>query len=75
MQLYCDNKTDISIGQDPVQNYRTKHVEVDRHFNEEKFQIGQICIPFVKTEDQLTDVFTKGLCSLSFSSIIGKLSM
>lgn len=35
MNMYCDNKTAIEIAQNPVQHDRTKHVEVDRHFNKE----------------------------------------
>lgn len=36
MKLYCNNKTTISIAHDLVQYDRTKHVEVDRHFINEK---------------------------------------
>lgn len=75
MRLNCDNKVAISIVHDSIQHDRTKHIEVDRHFIKEKLQAKQICIPFVKKEDQLVDVFTKGLCSPSFSRIVGKLSM
>lgn len=36
MGLYCDNKAVISIAHDLVQHDKTKHVEVNRHFIEEK---------------------------------------
>lgn len=75
MGLYCDNKVVIDIAHDLVLHDRTKHIEVDRHFIKEKQQTRQICIPFVKTEDQLGNVFTKGLCSPNFSHIVGKLGM
>lgn len=65
MSLFCD-KVSISIVHNPVQYDRSKHIEVDRHFTKEKLQSEQICISFVKIEDQLTDLFTKGLCSTSF---------
>ena len=32
MLLHCDNKVAISIANNMVQHYRTKHVEVDSHF-------------------------------------------
>lgn len=54
-------------------NMTMKHVEVDSHCIKEKLQTKQICIPFVMTKDQLANVFTKGLCSPSFSKIICKL--
>jgi hypothetical protein len=33
MTLYCDNKLEISITHDPMQNDRTKHIGVDRKRN------------------------------------------
>jgi len=35
-----------------------KYFEVDRHFIKEKLNEKIICILFVKTEEQLADVFT-----------------
>ena len=35
MVLHCDSKTAIEIAHNPVQQDRTKHVEVDRHFIKE----------------------------------------
>ena len=34
--LYCDNKLAISIAHNLVQHDRTKHIEIDRHYNKEK---------------------------------------
>ena len=36
MKLFCDNKFEIKISQNPVQHDYTKHVEVDHHFIREK---------------------------------------
>lgn len=63
MRLYCNNKTAISIAQNPSQHDYTEHIEVNRHFIKEKLQSGQICTPFIRTGDQLADIFTKGLSS------------
>jgi len=43
IRLYCDNKSAISIAHNPVQHDRIKHIEVDRHFIEEKLDSGLIC--------------------------------
>ena len=58
-----------------VQYDRTKHVEIDRHFIEEKLSSGVICIPFVNGSDQVADVLTKGIGSQHFHTALGKLGM
>ena len=49
--LFCDNKTTISIFGNPVQHDCTKHVEIDRHFIKEKLEKGIISLPFVRSKD------------------------
>lgn len=75
MSLYCDNKDAISITHNPVQHDCMKHIEVDRHVIKEKLQSGRICTPYVRTKDQLVDIFTKGLSSTQFTTIVSKLGM
>lgn len=38
MKLYCDNKSAIDIAHNPIQYDKTKHIEIDRHFNKEKLE-------------------------------------
>ena len=73
MRLYCDNKA--AINHNPVQHDMTKHVEIDRHFIKKKLTSGTICTPFVRSGDQLADVFTKSLGNKSFRDILNKLGM
>jgi len=58
MKLYYDKKSAISIVHYPVQHDRTKHVEGDRHFIQEKLDNGLICTTYVPFGDQLVDVLT-----------------
>lgn len=75
MSLYCDNKAVISIAHDPVQHDRTKHVEVDRHYIKDHLKQGHICTPYIQTQHQFANVFTKGLSEAQFMYLIGKLEM
>ncbi|KAF6135934.1 hypothetical protein GIB67_006826 [Kingdonia uniflora] len=75
MDLHCDNKAMIMIVHNPIQHDLMKHVEVDRFFIRENIDKGCISFPFVKSEDQLVDILTKGVCGRIFNNMIYKLGM
>ncbi|RVX14578.1 Retrovirus-related Pol polyprotein from transposon RE1 [Vitis vinifera] len=75
MKLYCDNKAAISVAHNLVLHDRTKHVEVDKHFIKEKIDNGLVCMTYIPTEEQVADVFTKGLHKRQFDFLVGKLAM
>ena len=75
MKLYCDSKVASSIAHNLVLHDRTKHVEIDKHFINEKLESGLICMPYIPTGEQVADVFTKGLPTKQFYQITGKLAM
>jgi hypothetical protein len=64
--VYCDNISVVYLSNNPVQHQRTKHVEIDLHFVQEKIAIGQVRVLHVLTTSQFADVFTKGLPSSVF---------
>ena len=74
-QLFCDNKAAISISENLVQQDKTKHVEVDRHFIKEKLEGGIIEFPFVRSEEQLADILIKAVHPKVFKEMLGKLSI
>lgn len=53
MELYCDNKSAISIAHNPVQHDQTKHIEINRHFIKEKLDSGLICTPYVSSQGRV----------------------
>lgn len=70
MKLYYDNKAAIDIDYDQI-----KHVEIDHHFIKEKLKKGLICMPPVKSGDQLANVLTKDHASRCSHSLVCKLGM
>ena len=65
----CDNTSAISISKNPVQHSRTKHIEIRHHFLRDQAQKGDITLDFVRTKDQLADIFTKPLNENQFVNI------
>ncbi|GJV63940.1 hypothetical protein Tco_1474768 [Tanacetum coccineum] len=57
----CDNKNAISLCCNNVQHSRSKHIDVRYHFIKEQVENGVMELYFVRTEYQLTDIFTKAL--------------
>jgi hypothetical protein len=75
MKLWCDNKSAISIANNPVQHDRTKHVEIDRFFIKEKLNSGLLELGHVATREQVADCLTKGLSSLDLSRLCDKMGL
>ena len=64
--LWCDNVNALAIASNPVFHARTKHIEVDYRFVREKVLKKDLMVKFISFNDQLADIFTKGLRSSRF---------
>ena len=60
-ELYCDNKSAISIAQNPVHHGRTKHINVKFHSIREAGKNSLVKLHYYSTDEQLADIMTKGL--------------
>nr|GEW92588.1 hypothetical protein [Tanacetum cinerariifolium] len=75
INLYCDNKSAISLCCNNVQHSRSKHINTRYHFIKEQVENGVIELYFVNTEYQLADLFTKALGRDRIEFLINKLGM
>ncbi|XP_019200258.1 PREDICTED: uncharacterized protein LOC109193886 [Ipomoea nil] len=73
--LWCDNLGATYLCANPVFHARTKHVEVDYHFVQDKVSSGEFQVHFVSTKDQLTDIFTKSLPAAHFGILRDKFNV
>nr|GEW53754.1 hypothetical protein [Tanacetum cinerariifolium] len=73
--MYCDSKAAIAILCNPVQHFRTKHIDVRYHFIKEKVENGIVELFFVGTEYPLADLFTKALPEERFMYLFRRLGV
>ena len=65
--MYCDNDGAVKLVYQFHQ--RTKHIGQKWHWIREQVQGGYLDIKFVRTEDQLADIFTKAFSGPKFVSM------
>ena len=59
ISIKCDNTSVINIFKNPIQQYRTKHIDIKHHFIRDHFLKRDIELEFVSSIDQLVDILTK----------------
>ena len=61
--LYIDNQSAIKLIGNPEFHERCKHIEMRYHFVRQLLSEKKIDVQYIPTEDQVEDIFTKGLPS------------
>ena len=72
--MCVDNQGAIFMAQNPVQDKRTKHIDIRHHFIREHVFSGLLKLYHVSTGDMIADVLTKPLALpkfLHFHALLG----
>ena len=75
ISLHYDNESTIRLAENLMFHARTKHVEVHYHFIRDKVLKEEIEMQQIKIDDQVVDLFTKGLNTGKHESFRCQLNM
>jgi len=67
--LYEDNQSTIKLVENPVFHKRSKHVDIKYHFVRELVENKTLDIQYVRTTENLADIFTKPLVFSLFNRL------
>ncbi|XP_026442045.1 uncharacterized protein LOC113341352 [Papaver somniferum] len=70
VQLHCVNTSAIALSANPVFHARIKHIEIKYHTVRELIESVFLVVSHVLSEEQIADIFTKGLCFPSHSILL-----
>ena len=73
--IFCDNNSAMCITKNPVHHSRTKHIDIRHHFIRDHVEKGDISVDYIRTDDQLADIFTKPLPEVRFKELCIKLGL
>ena len=61
MIVYCDNSSAIDISKNPIQHFKTKHIDIRYHFIRDLVERKIVALEYIPAERQNADIFTKPL--------------
>jgi KUP system potassium uptake protein len=68
--LHMDNQAAMTMANNGALSARTKHIDVPYHFVRDAVMNGCITLQFVRSKDNLADVFTKPLAGTEVARLV-----
>ena len=66
LPLCGDNQGSIFLASNPIQERRTKHIDIRFHYIRERVEMRQVKLFYVRTDDNIADILTKNLALVKF---------
>jgi hypothetical protein len=73
--VLADNQGAIILSEDQSNHNRTKHIDIKYHFTREHALLGHTRFRFVRSADNVADIFTKPLAHYQFKVLRNKLGL
>lgn len=73
--LHSDSLSAINLGKNPVAHEHTKHIEIDIHVVHKRVQRNEIELGYIPEKENLSDIFTRPLNSVTFCKFLTMLGM
>ena len=64
--IFCDNTSAIKLAKNRVHHSRTKHFDLKYHFIIDLVQKKEVELRYIKTQEQIADIFTKAVDKVQF---------
>ena len=64
--IHCDNQGAVALAKNPQAHARSKHIDIQWHYQREKIEDKTVEFRYVPTEDQVADGLTKALSKDKF---------
>lgn len=74
-RIHCDNQSAIALTHNPRFHACTRHIEVAHHFIRHLFQTKQVDVQYITTEENISDLLTKGLTRDRHEILVKKLGL
>ena len=61
IDVFSDSRGSIAMSYNPTHRAASKHVDLADHYVREQVELGRIAVHYVRSADQIADIFTKPL--------------
>ena len=73
--MFCDNQAAPTLCQDRKGSQRVKHIDIIHHFARDHVASGELQFLYCRSEDNVSDVWTKALPRAMFETCLVGLGM